>query len=214
MLIFRSKLQVLALAALLAGLTVQAATADVIVYDNLGAANTPPGGGSDFVSVGVGALADSFSVAGAGQLTDVKVLLNGSPVEGASSTVQLFSDLGTSPGVLLTTVGTVDDSSLTSSPTVFDFPLGTPYPLSGGRYWIQISTSTESGASWNWSKDISGTGVAGEFFANSYGVHPNIGGPYQMQVSIASPEPAACLLGAIAALGALAFLRRRPRHSG
>jgi len=53
--------------------------------------------------------------------------------------------------------------------------------LCTGAAAAQASTT----AQWAWSLDTSGTGVAGEFFANANGVFGNVGnGPYQMQVSI------------------------------
>jgi MYXO-CTERM domain-containing protein len=59
--------------------------------------------------------------------------------------------------------------------------------------------------------DISGTGVASEFFANHNGVYPNDDGPYQMLISDQAssvPEPVSLTLGGLG-IAALALLRRR-----
>jgi hypothetical protein len=66
-----------------------------------------------------------------------------------------------------------------------------------------------SSAFWAWSFDVSGPGVANEFFSNNAGVFPNNqNGPYQMQVNTAIPEPSTLALG-IAGLGTLLAFRWR-----
>ena len=99
---------------------------------------------------------------------------------------------------------------------MFDFPIGSPIALAPStRYWIQLSSTDESGSTWAWSTDVSGPGVAGEFFANSGGVFPNDpDGPYQMRVSgtasvVPEPSTASLALG-LFSCGAL-MLRRRIR---
>ena len=191
------------------------AKADVI-YDNLGAAtsNTDPVAPPSFG--GLGPLADSFSTGAlATNLTDVKLLLNSQSDPPSSSTiVQLLSDNGTSPGSVLTTIGTVFDSSLTGTSTIYDFPLSTPFALAADtRYWIEISTSNGSAVTWNWSTDTTGVGVGNEFYSNANGIFPNSPmGPYQMQVNVSSsttPEPTVLVLCGLGALGLFAALRRR-----
>ena len=105
-------------------------------------------------------------------------------------TVALYADSAGSPGSLLTTIGTLNDTSLSASPSSFDFPLGTPALLAANtRYWIGISTTNGSAAFWDWSLDIGGTGVSTGFFANDGGVSPNVDGPYQMRVTALSGAP-------------------------
>jgi PEP-CTERM motif len=192
-----------------------AASASTIIYNNLSSSNQ----GVDYVYPTWGPLADSFSTPASGfSLGDVQVLLQGTPSPG-STTVSLFSDSSTSPGTLLTTIGTLSDNSLTAALSVFDFPLGTPYALAGNtRYWIVLSGDTVNSttAEWSWSLDQSALGVAGEDFAN-YGysggwqVYGNIGGPYQMELGsfTAAPEPGTLLLLGMALFGLVGSRFRR-----
>ncbi|HEY7096656.1 MAG TPA: cytochrome c peroxidase [Terriglobales bacterium] len=101
------------------------------------------------------------------------LLLAGSASAG-SITIGLYTDSSTSPGALLTVIGSRGDSQLTSSP-VDDLPLLTPFSLTAGtRYWIGISTSDNSLAGWGFTGDMSGIDVASEYGAdNTFGVVPN-----------------------------------------
>lgn len=185
-----------------------------VLYDNIGATSVS----SDPIA-SFGPLADSFSTGASGfSLADVKVLLQRSGGTG-STTVSLLSDNATSPGSLLTTIGTIADTSLSASaPTLVDLPLATAYGLSAmTRYWIELSSS-DSTSGWYWSLDQGRPGVSGEFFFNApRGVQPNSNGPYQMCVAdsgggcskpfISVPEPANFgILGL--ALVALGLMRR------
>jgi hypothetical protein len=149
----------------------------------------------------VGPQADSFSTgSSAFNMTDVMMVLNGSPSPGSIS-IQLFSDATTSPGFVLSTIAVVSDNLLPSNPQVLDFHLTTPYMLSANtRYWIELSSTNNSTANWAFSFDTTGVGVANEYYANALGVFPNIDGPYQMAVEgnntafSAAPEPASVTL--------------------
>jgi hypothetical protein len=142
---------------------------------------------------------------------------------GGSITVALYGDSSGSPGTLLTTIGTLNDTSLTTGPTTFDFPLGAPFLLAANtKYWIGLSTANGSTAFWNWSLDVSGVGVSGQFFFNNGGLSPNTDGPYQMRVTAAAipsgpppvPAPSSLLLTLSGILAAgLYLMRRRYRHS-
>ena len=185
---------------------IDSAKADIL-YNNLPATPT----GADPVTV-IGPLADSFSSgAGALNLSDIKLLLSGDPTSGGSITVSLLSDVSTSPGAVLTTIGTLADSSLSVTPTVVDFP--TSFNLTANtRYWVELSSTNGSSALWSWSFDLSGVGVAGEFYSNSAGVFANSGGPYQMEVITGTssvPEPATLALLGIGIAGIAGHRWRR-----
>lgn len=193
--------------------------ADTILYNNLGAASD----GSDPIATNpFGPLFDSFSTGATPvNLTDVKVLLSGSP-SSATITVALLSDSSTSPGAVLDVIGTLSDNALSGTPTVFDFPVVPSFPLAANtRYWIELS-SPDSTAEWSYSLDTSGPGVSGEFFGHQDQVFPNEEGPYQMEVTAetAAPAPAAvpepsslalCALGGLALAGWRRWKGRRQR---
>jgi hypothetical protein len=75
--------------------------------------------------------------------------------------------------------------------------------------------SSASSANWSYSSDLSGTGVAEEFWADTLDGVPNVfsnadgHGPFQL--ALASPEPAtwAMMLVGAGSLGLAAFHRRR-----
>jgi hypothetical protein len=180
-----------------------------IVYNNTAAASD----GQDPVQ-GFGPLADSFSTVGAGNLTDVQLLLSTTGITG-TTTVQLLADNSKTPGTPIETLATISDSSLSSSPALVDVSGFAPVALTAStRYWIELSSSASS-AFWSWSLDTSGPGVANEFFSNGNGVVANVGnGPYQMQVTVsgsAVPEPSTLVIGMIA--GGCLFVTRRKWRS-
>jgi hypothetical protein len=217
-------LLLLAVVALLLGGVGQARAGTITLYNNLSATS----GGADFVAanppsnpnnVAQGPLADSFSTgASAVNLSDVKLLLglfpNGTTT--GSITVTLNSDSSTSPGAVLTTIGTINDSSLSSTLGVVD--LATSFSLAANtRYWIELSTSNNSSAQWSWSNDTSGVGVANEFFFNEHGAAPNSNGPYQMEVTAQTattgvPEPSTLTLLGIGSLSLLGYGWRRRKQ--
>lgn len=187
------------------------ASADVL-YDNLDAANN----GEDPISSAEGGpLADSFSTGSSGfSLAEAQILVSGDDTSSGSFTVSLLSDNSRSPGSLLETIGTVDDSSLTSSLSVVDLLLSTPYSLAADtRYWIELSSTNDTTGLWGWSNDTSGPGVAGEYFESGGDVYPNVDGPFQMELSSSDvssvPEPASIAIFASGLLGLGIALRRR-----
>jgi hypothetical protein len=182
------------------------------IYDNLPPA--VPSAGMDPIST-FGPLADSFSNGAAATLVDLKLLLNVDiPTDGGTVTVSLLSsDESTSPptpGSVIATLGTINDSSLSTSLSVVDISGLSVALAANTRYWIELSQPNGS-ANWSFAGDASGVGTAGEFFFNQNGPFPNSEGPYQMQINVASgtiPEPSAVVLGMIG-IGGLFILRRR-----
>ena len=157
---------------------------------------------------------DSFSTGADGfNLTSVELLVAAAGTPTGSFSVGLYSDASTSPGSLLTTLGTVSDNVLTSTPSVETFNLTSPYSLAAGtRYWVGLA-SNDSTAGWMYSYE-SGVGVAGEYWGSTFdGVVANYvdgfsTGPFQMQVSgdvSGVPLPPSVLLLGSGLVGLIGF---------
>ena len=197
-----------------AGLAVAGAAASAtVLYDNLSA----PIDGEDFISAvgatfSVGPLADSFSTGGSAMsLTDLKVRVSGDPASNGDVGISLLADNSASPGAFIATLGGIAAGSL-GSDLVYDFSLASPIALAANtRYWIELTTTNVS-ATWPFSLDLSGTGVASEFFFSAGAPAPNFEGPYLMRVEATVPEPATVGLVGLAML-ALAMLRRKKAWS-
>lgn len=181
--------------------SVPAQATSVVLYNNLGGSIV----GRDPL-VSFGPLADSFSTGGtAVNLSDVKVNLWTGAIVDPLATISLLGDNSTSPGALISTLGTVDVSG--STPTVYDLGGLSVSLAASTRYWIEVTTS-DTNMEWPWTTATGGTGVAGEFFSNANGVFPNSGGPYLMEVSAMVPEPPVLPIFALGCL-AMVFLGRR-----
>ena len=160
----------------------------------------------------------SFSTGAAtGDLTGLEMeLSSSSPSDGYSLAVGLYADNATSPGTLITSLGTVADSSLATSPALVTISLTANPSLSANtRYWIGLSVITVNPTftSWYFEDPDSGTGVAGEYYDTTV-LLPNSQNStaLMMQVTESSltsaPEPGSmALLGG--ALGGLALALRR-----
>jgi len=195
---------------LLLAFSLQAGT---VLYNSTGQSSN----GADSVQ-NFGPLYDSFSTGtNSGAISAVEFVLNvGVGTAPGSFSVDLFADSGTtSVGGLIGNLGTIDDSSLSTSLSLIALNLANHPDLAAGtRYWIgltSIGTDPGTSASWSWTLDTSGTGVNGEWFQNSSGTFANnTGGGYQMDVEVGGgvPEPSTLLLG-VSSLAAFAFLRRR-----
>jgi hypothetical protein len=192
-----------------------------VVFDNISAVK----GGADPVASPLygyfGPLYDSFSTgADVGVLVDLQFVLSGTPDSG-SVDIGLYSDADTSPGLEIVDFGTLYDTSLSNTPTIYEIATGDPVLAPNTRYWIGIRDNSATGitsAFWDWSTDTSGIGVDGEFFANADGVFADeIYGPYQMSVDpvpapVSSvPEPAT---NALLPLGASLLLALGFRYPG
>jgi hypothetical protein len=195
--------------------------ADTILYNNVD--HSIYGGGGNYgITNGTsdqasGPLADSFSTGSTTiYLTDVKVSLTYFGTIGNGSThVELFSDSSTAPGTLLTTVGTLADTNLTGSLTIFDFTLSTPFALAANtRYWIGLVADPTNGsvAAWSSSDSAAGTGVAGQYLEYQGGIYANDNGPWNMEViGSAVPEPSSIVsaLSGVLCLAGFTWCRKR-----
>jgi hypothetical protein len=191
----------------------------VTLYDNLGATTD----GQDGVKpAALGPLANSFSTSNtAVTLTDVKVklVIVGQPNQTGVIEVSLQSDNG-GPGVggAIQMLGIMPDTDVGNTPKDFDLTGFTPVALAANkRYWIEIEDNNSgSNISWCWSRHITGTGVANEFFSDKNGVTANnntLFGPYQMLVAgrTGVPEPPNVLLALAGLIGSAIMLKMRPR---
>lgn len=101
-----------------------------------------------------------FAVAISGRAEIITVsLYDNSGTPGGGSDI----DATTAPGSPITTLGTIDVSTL--APGINNYTvslLNNPTITAGTRYWIYLS-STGDTSGWAWAADDSGTGVAGEF---------------------------------------------------
>jgi len=192
-----------------------------VVFDNL---TDIASIGSDGLSGGNNALAESFYSPGAMGGGTVVLALLADPNGAGSATVYLVPDDGTGTGVGVAgnpaftvngsgavdaftgaqTLGVVDDSSLenTPSPVTFAIPAGSPD--GNGEYWIGLLLSDDSTIGWSYSGDGAGIGTAGQSYFNEAtgpGSAPDTQGSYQMTVDIPEPATFGIFLSGLAALG-------------
>ena len=177
------------------------------LYNNLLDAS----GYADSVS-SVGPLRNSFSTGTTIEnLTDVQLLLTnfGNTATG-SFTVSLYSDNATNPGSLLANLATYNDSVLTSGSAVVDTTVSGVILDPNTRYWIELSTTSNSVAGWLWTATAGNTDTISEYNFNNGGVSSNSSNnPYQMAVTAAPvPVPPAFALMSLGIAG-LAALRRK-----
>ena len=184
------------------------------IYDSIGGVEN----GGDPLSALTGAgplLADLFIAPGAVSLSAVTLNLEfsaGASPTGSAS-LDLFSDGGAAgPGSLLQHIGTINDTTLTSSFALYTVTDLTPYALTAGTaYYIGLTDAGSSGVLGNTldptvlaRPDV----TAGGFYYNNGGVQANSGGPYEIRVS-AVPEPGSLALLIGLSLTGAAFLSRR-----
>ena len=174
----------------------EARSGTVTLYDNLKATTD----GQDLVPPESDGklLADSFSTGNVPltlQSVKVKLVLVGQPDfdKLRPIVIELYKDNG-KPGVgdLIAEIGRVTEQTVKEDGPVIEadkIPFNQPL-AANSRYWIVLTdiTPAENGKqtiSWDWSSDISGTGVANESYIDTTGQYPNndtLFGPFQMQV--------------------------------
>ena len=106
------------------------------------------------------------SAAGSTTITDVQLsLLDGSAsTDGGHITVELWSSSGNAPASELAVLGTIADSSLTSSLSIIDLTVGGAPTLSAGtRYWMVLTSTANSSAEWGEASSATGTGASTEY---------------------------------------------------
>jgi hypothetical protein len=151
-------------------------------------------------------------------LVDINIGLSDAGAVGTgTTTVYLYSNDpaigGPQPGALLATIGSIGDSSLSSTYEDYDFPVSSPIPLSPStRYWIVLSSTSASTAQWTYTASTGGIGVASEYFNNSSGTTANTEGPYKLEVT-AVPEPSSMALLGLGLFAGGSLFRRKPSVS-
>jgi PEP-CTERM motif len=164
-------------------------------------------------------LADSFSTGGVALIltkVTVKLTLVGQPdfTKIRPIVVELYTDNG-KPGlgtVVQPQIGRItemdvkdDGPNITLTPNFGDLKLA-----ANTRYWVVLTdiTPAENGKqtiSWYWSTDITGPGVANEYYIDTTGQYANndtLFGPFQMQIVAQTvPEPSTTVLLAAGVFG-------------
>jgi hypothetical protein len=189
-----------------------AAASAAVLYDNLSA--TSGESESTGVLYGTGPLYDSFSTGTSSfDFVDVTLALTGNPRDGGSWGAALLVDDSGAPGSAIYSWN-YPDSILTLSGTM---TLGASVLLNpDSRYWIvvvSLDSLLPTEVQWSYSKDISGVGVAGEYWADDGGQYSNGSGHGPFQMAVATPEPstwAMLLLG----FAGVCFIGYRKAKSG
>ncbi|HTZ70509.1 MAG TPA: Hint domain-containing protein, partial [Acetobacteraceae bacterium] len=154
-----------------------------IIFDSTG---DPISGTS---GIGSAANAQSFTTdASASVLEDIKLDLASFDPGAGTITVSLWTDNG-GPGLGtdLGTLATIDDSTLSGTPTLVDItPSGSETLTANTRYWIEV-TSTGDGDSWAYSTSTGGPEVATEYVDVNNAVSTDIAGdPWIASIEITS----------------------------
>jgi hypothetical protein len=192
-----------------------------VIYSNLAF----PSSGPTFTGVNSTTwAANSFSTGGSSStLTDVILSLEGVSTTGSLS-VSIYSDSSNAPGSNLVTLGTIQDSALSTSSFTQQTVNGGNFALAANTtYFIVLSGSTAGSFDADWEKASggSGTGVTGQEWGTTsnsgttwsmHGISVDLP-PYVMQVDASSgtPEPGT-VYGVLGGLFVLGGVRRRAQR--
>ena len=145
------------------------------------------------------------SAASAQSLTGIELGLSDGGRPG-TLTVGLYSDSGTYPGALISTLGTLNDAVLGAGPAVYSVSVLTdPVLAPNTRYWIGLRDTGD--VDWDFTHDSAGIEQTTEYhFVGGQGVQAN--GDYLMEVSTSPGSvPDAGNVTFIAAFGLMAMTR-------
>lgn len=200
-------LQILLVGVLTALSAVVSATAGVI-YDATGGTEN----GGDSFNIAGPVLANRFITASAGTLASVSLnlaLSTGSAQLG-SFAVELFTDQGSNAPSAMTSIATVQDSTLTSNFQLLTFsPTQTILLAANTPYYIGVMSSDSAALLGNTvdNEILARPSVAaGGFYYNNSGVQTNDGGPYEISINV--PEPASMVLLVAGLFGFMAARRK------
>jgi hypothetical protein len=139
-----------------ASLLASAAHGQTVLYGNLNATI----GSYYYVGLGQGPLYNSFSTGATSlNLTDLKIVIQGIS-SNATFTAALFSNnVNNTPGLQIQALGTLSDSNDPSTATAVDIPVSPSVKLAANtRYWIGLSTASDSDTQWATTQSTAGTG--------------------------------------------------------
>ncbi len=179
-------------------------------------------GGDAIVTGGAGPIAASFSTGSSAvslSYLSISVMLEAlSPTDLGSITASLWSDSGGSgPLSQVASLGTIQDSSLTTSYSLISLSPSGSYTLASNEmYWVELS-SVDSSALWGYTGTSTGVGTLNEYSWNQYASPPvvtlnNGGATYIMDVAV--PEPASLGLVAFGLIALLGARKLRGAQSG
>jgi len=183
-------------------------------------------GGTDGANDGVTVIENSFT-ASTPNFTLIQLLLSAaSPGDGGAAQVYLVPDDGSggaagvagnptqtfasgSAGSQL--LGTVTDSSLSTTPSLTALSVSSPIATLDDEYWVAVVLNGASSLQWTYNTDDSGVGTAGQAYYNNLpgqiGVfQDSVSPPYAMIV--ATPEPGTLAILGVGLAG-IGFIPRR-----